>query len=653
MKEYENYQDFIDELILWGDGAVCAAEKEQTDKAASEIQDTQEGFKQILYRSQRAAEREVFSPFLYIALSAGLDKQEARLLAAVLYYELSDQSIQRFDFSFWMRFWRKDENFSGAGLFYEASPLLYDREESGGELCLRLEPHISLFLKREVLLEEKIPGMYWYHKRGGKLSYLGESVRKCEQMEACIKEISGKKLFYLHGRRGSGRKLNYAYLADRMGRSLAVASFKELDSWQHLRRILVECVLQHGMLAVEFKGEEPPDMAELSILSEWMAGEENLFVTGEWEELPEAVSEDRQYLSFGIDEREVLNDRELFFKLTQEYEWEREEDREYFLGRYAFLPGKMRSILELARTYAVSEGKKAISEGRLKRAVLHSGASSLKKYAKKITCSSRMEDLILPAAQKEKLFHIINRVKNKKRIYEEWGFYQKSAYGNGVSMIFAGSPGTGKTMAAGVMAAELSMELYRVELPAVVDKYIGEMEKKLNRIFEEAEKSTAILFFDEADVLFSKRTEVKESNDKYSNMEIAFLLQKMEEYEGVSILATNYLKNFDEAFRRRITDIVDFPVPDAYSRETMWKTMLPGKLPVSGDIDYAFLAGQFQITGSVIKNSLLYGSFLAAESPEKELTMKMVLEGIAHELEKSGRKLNREDYGEYHDFREW
>ena len=136
-------------------------------------------------------------------------------------------------------------------------------------------------------------------------------------------------------------------------------------------------------------------------------------------------------------------------------------------------------------------------------------------------------------------------------------------------------------------------------------------------------------------------------------MEIAFLLQKMEEYEGVSILATNYLKNFDEAFRRRITDIVDFPIPDACSREKMWKTMLPEGLPVSEDIDYAFLANQFQVTGSVIKNALIYGSFLAAESAEKELGMEMILEGIAYELEKSGRKLNREDFGEYHDFREW
>ncbi len=259
----------------------------------------------------------------------------------------------------------------------------------------------------------------------------------------------------------------------------------------------------------------------------------------------------------------------------------------------------------------------------------------------------QMKDLILPQLPKQKLFHIINRVRNQKLVFEKWGFLEKSAYGNGVSMIFAGPPGTGKTMAAQVLAAELNMELYRVELPSVVDKYIGETEKKLNRIFTEAEKSMAILFFDEADVLFSKRTEIKDSNDKYNNMEIAFLLQKMEEYEGVSILATNYLQNFDSAFRRRISDIIDFPLPDAALRRQMWQSMLPERLPISDEIDFSFLAEQFEISGSMIKNILIYASFLAAETPYPQVTMEHILKGLSHELEKSGKKLSRDEYGEY------
>ena len=229
------------------------------------------------------------------------------------------------------------------------------------------------------------------------------------------------------------------------------------------------------------------------------------------------------------------------------------------------------------------------------------------------------------------------------------GFSGKISLWAWTSMIFAGPPGTGKTMAAQVMAAELGMELYRVELPSVVDKYIGETEKKLNRIFEEAENSMAILFFDEADVLFSKRTEIKESNDKYSNMEIAFLLQKMEEYEGVSILATNYLQNFDSAFRRRVSDMIDFPLPDASLRRQMWQSMIPSKMPISHEIeiDFEFLANQFEVSGSMIKNALIYAGFLAAEAKEPTLTMEQILKGLSHELEKSGKKLSRDEYGEY------
>ncbi len=155
----------------------------------------------------------------------------------------------------------------------------------------------------------------------------------------------------------------------------------------------------------------------------------------------------------------------------------------------------------------------------------------------------------------------------------------------------------------------------------------------------------AILFFDEADVLFSKRTEIKESNDKYSNMEIAFLLQKMEEYEGVGILATNYLQNFDSAFRRRISDIIDFPLPDEKLRRQMWQSMIPSKLPVSDELDFDFLAKQFEISGCMIKNALIYASFLAAEASEPLLTMKQILKRLSHELEKSGKKLSPGEYG--------
>lgn len=652
MREYADHREFIEDLVLWGEKTVCGEEKGR---------EACQAFGELWRRMEKSAEQDIFFPFLYVALTAGLEKEEIFFLAAACYCRIAakeDDSREEpgaFTFRRWQLFWQEESNFPGTELYYQAHPLLFDRgvSERNGEPCLELVPQVFLFLYRGILPERGTPGLRWYSRRNVTLPYLGERIRQDQRMENCIRQIPGKKMFYLHGPKGSGRKLNYAYLASGFGKELAVLEYEALRSEEHLRDIRLECMLYHGMLAVEMP--EKPESG-LPLFLEWMKAEENLFFLGEWRNFPflgeESLEEERQYLPFEINPQEIYKDKELFRRLTQEYQWEREEIRCGFLDRYTFLPGKMHKILGLAVSYGQSEGKPYITERNLKRAVLHSGSHSLEKYAKKIEGTYTMEDLILPRQQKEKLFHVIRRVRNRKRVYEEWGFSGKSAYGNGVSVIFAGAPGTGKTMAAQAVAAELDMELYRVELPAVVDKYIGETEKKLNRIFDEAEKNTSILFFDEADVLFSKRTEIKESNDKYSNMEIAFLLQKMEEYEGVSILATNYLQNFDEAFRRRIHDIVDFPVPKADLREMMWRKMIPEQLPVSDDLDYVFLANQFQLTGSMIKNALIYGSFLAAESPCQVLTMEKVLRGIAHELEKSGKKLSREDYGEYHVFME-
>lgn len=641
MEGYHTYEEFLGELAAWGDAALQEHPKGW---------DAGEVFLRMWERSELGAGQGVFSPFLYLALSAGLGMAEAMFLAAVLYLGLKggEGIPEAMTCFFWKQFLGKTEKiFPEAELFYQASPVLFEREmdADGSGMGIRITRRVFLFLRRGILAKQDIPGMYWYARSGDSLPFLGKSIRLYGRMLSSMKAVEGKKLIYLHGKKGSGRKLNYAYLASSMGKGLAVAEYEALASPRHLQEMLVECILHHGVLAVEMPDREG---ADLSFFAEWME-EDTLLFLGERADFPFGRFRDRQYLPFGIDTQAALNDRELFQKMAGEYQWENEETKEDFLGRYAFLPGKMRQALELAKSYALSGGQERIAGQDLRQAILHLGGHSLQKYAKKVTGIYTMEDLILPERQKEKLLHICSRIRHKKHVYEDWGLSEKSPYGNGVSMVFAGPPGTGKTMAAQAVASELGMELYRAELSAVVDKYIGETEKKLNRIFEEAEKSMAVLFFDEADVLFSKRTEIKESNDKYNNMEIAFLLQKMEEHEGVSILATNYLQNFDEAFRRRVNDIVDFPMPDMPSREKMWRNMIPARLPAAEDIDYPFLARQFQVTGSMIKNAVVYSSFLAAESPGQVLTMEMLLQGIAHELEKSGRKLGREDYGEYND----
>lgn len=632
MDNYHTYQEFLNDLIYWG----RKAWEQQPDFHP------EEAFHILLQKSVESTGQDVFSPFLYLALSSHLSQEEMLLLAAALYSGLRKGCLTP---TIWNRFLEKEESLSsGMDLYYQSAPVLFRREpDETGEPGLFLEPRIFLFLQGVLPRPRYLPGLNWYRRTEERLPCLGTDIRLYPQIEACLSQVPGKKLVYLQGAKGSGRKLNYAYLADRLHMSLAVISYELLQSESQLREMQIECLLNHAMFAVEL----PETEEDLTPLLYWLEEEETIFLLGIRPELPRQEFARRQYLPFSISTRKVLKDRALFEALTCSYQWEREETRLDFLGRYNFLPGRMRDILELASAYALRDGTAFLTDEHLRQAVAGVSSHSLDKYASRIQSLYRMEDLILPELPKQKLLHIIRRVRNQKLVFEEWGFLEKSAYGNGVSMIFAGPPGTGKTMAAQVMAAELNMELYRVELPAVVDKYIGETEKKLNRIFGEAEKSMAILFFDEADVLFSKRTEIKESNDKYSNMEIAFLLQKMEEYEGVSILATNYLQNFDSAFRRRISDIINFPLPDAGLRRRMWQSMIPSRLPVSDEIDFDFLAGQFEITGSMIKNALIYASFLAAETRPPLLDMQLILKGLSHELEKSGKKLSREEYGEY------
>lgn len=259
------------------------------------------------------------------------------------------------------------------------------------------------------------------------------------------------------------------------------------------------------------------------------------------------------------------------------------------------------------------------------------------------------EDLILPPYQKEKLLAAVNQAACRHQVLEQWGLGEKMTYGTGISLIFAGPPGTGKTMAAQILAGKLGMELYKVELAAIVSKYIGETEKNLEQIFQAAQKSQVVLFFDEADALFSKRTEVRDSNDKYSNMEAAFLLQKMEEYTGVSILATNLLHNVDEAFKRRMKFIVDFPFPGKQERLQLWKRAIPGKLPVEDELDLEFLAEHFELSGSNIRNIVYHGAFLAA-GQGRGLEMGDLIKALRNEYEKGGKTLTRQEaepYGAY------
>jgi AAA+ superfamily predicted ATPase len=274
---------------------------------------------------------------------------------------------------------------------------------------------------------------------------------------------------------------------------------------------------------------------------------------------------------------------------------------------------------------------------------LHSN-QKLATLARKITPKYAWDDIVLPADRLEQLREICNHVKYHERVYSQWGFDRKLSLGKGLSILFAGPSGTGKTMAAEIIAGTLDLDLYKIDLSTVVSKYIGETEKNLSGIFTEAETSNAILFFDEADALFGKRSEVKDSHDRYANIETGYLLQRMEEYEGVVILATNFRKNMDEAFVRRLLFTVEFPFPNEEDRRRIWEGVWPAATPRDPALDLGFLAGRFQFTGGNIRNIALAAAFLAADG-SGVVNMHHLMRATQREYQKMGKVVSEIDFG--------
>ncbi|NJM48774.1 MAG: ATP-binding protein [Alkalinema sp. RU_4_3] len=260
---------------------------------------------------------------------------------------------------------------------------------------------------------------------------------------------------------------------------------------------------------------------------------------------------------------------------------------------------------------------------------------TLSRVAQKLSPKYQWADIILPPEPLAQLQEIGNQARLRSLVYEQWGFDRKLSLGKGLNVLFAGPPGTGKTMAAEVIANDLQLDLYKIDLSQVVSKYIGETEKNLDRIFTAARTANAILFFDEADALFGKRSEVKDAHDRYANIEVGYLLQKMEEYEGTAILATNLRQNMDDAFVRRIQVIVEFPFPDQAFRQQIWRVMFPPELPL-GAIDFDWLAQEIKLPGGNIKNIALAAAFLAANDGQV-VTMGHLSQAAQREYQKLGR----------------
>ncbi len=271
---------------------------------------------------------------------------------------------------------------------------------------------------------------------------------------------------------------------------------------------------------------------------------------------------------------------------------------------------------------------------------------ALARLATKARTNDGWDDLVLPETTLHQVKDITAAIRYRHLVYSDWGFERRVASGQGLTVLFSGASGTGKTMTARVIARESGLDLYTINLAGVVSKYIGETEKNLDRIFRAARCSNAILFFDEADALFGKRSEVKDAHDRYANIEVAYLLQKMEDHDGVVVLATNLAKNIDQAFARRMRYVVEFPLPGEVHRERLWRLIFPPQVPLAHDIEFGFLAKQFAISGGDIRNVALDAAFLAAEDGQV-VTMRVLIMAMARQMLKQGRTPAASEFKEY------
>jgi AAA+ superfamily predicted ATPase len=325
--------------------------------------------------------------------------------------------------------------------------------------------------------------------------------------------------------------------------------------------------------------------------------------------------------------------------------------RDSFLARlvqqFHFGPQQIQRVVRSAIEAAALRNPEvpALSEADLWLAARGQAVRSMEGLAEKIEARRSFDDMVLPADAMQQLRDIASQVEQRDRVYEQWGFGAKLSRGRGIVALFAGPSGTGKTMAAEVLAHRLDLDLYRIDLAGVISKFIGETEKNLKRVFDAAEQSGAILFFDEADALFGKRSEVRDSHDRYANIEINYLLQRMEDYRGLAILATNRKALLDQAFLRRLRFLIDFPLPSPADRIRIWRGAFPSQAQVE-PIDYELLA-RLEVSGGSITNIALNAAFLAA-SEQTAIGMNHVLVAARREYSKIDKLMLESEFGRYY-----
>lgn len=532
---------------------------------------------------------------------------------------------------------------------------------------LKLDNAVVNFLLGVGGVDKELAGCIRFAPLGNSL----QSLRWPERLKTQLVEVTKnhlqsaqrppqKLIYHFYGPFGTGKKSLAAGLCREIGVPLLIADLREAllraqNFGDTLRTIFRQGILQPAAIYLEhfeqlFGDDDKAVSYRQSIarcLNEfsWLT-----FIATEKMWTPAGLFKNHFYVSIELPMPDMMMRKQLWPELASgngaiasDINWDD------LATKFRLTPGQMQDALVAARNSAhLHAGESAmITMDDLYEGCHAQSNQKLATLAQKLWPRYSWTDITLPKNALTQLREICAHVKHRQTVYGQWGFDAKLSLGKGLCVLFYGSSGTGKTMAVEIIANDLHLEAYKIDLSTVVSKYIGETEKNLSKIFQEAETSNAILFFDEADALFGKRSEVKDAHDRYANIEINYLLQRMEEFEGLVILATNLRKNIDEAFFRRMQFAVEFPLPDEAHRYRIWKQHFPLAAPIAEDIDFNFLASRFNITGGNIRNIVVNAAFLAAAN-SGAIHMEHLIRATKREYEKVGRMCTETEFAPYH-----
>lgn len=606
--------------------------------------------KKLAAITERSQASEIFLPFDYLCRTFLLDKEERLVLAACflmsLYPELSDTYA----------FINNNINTSSltlasaAAVFFPSDPakmysfadrsisLLFDELRDPVSSELKLSKRIIRLLLGTGLIfqmpysetfavNDEIPEIYG---RDGQLSLVSSAKKEC--------------IFLVEGASGTGKKFFVKHAAKRRNINVIFADLSEIpdeDPRKTANELRREMMIQRACCC--FINADEKNSAKAERIIENFGGRHTVFMCAEKNLAFKKTAPYRLHL----DDLSYENKLNIWRQLP--IAEEKFPVVEKLAAAYGFGPSKIRKIITDCEMTAKLQGFDQVTEQLLEKVCLDASEGILKDKAARIITSFGLNDLILPQREKSLMIEGINYIKFRHRVFDNWNFSAKSVGGRGLSMLFEGSPGTGKTMAASIVANELGLPLFKVDLSKMMSKYIGETEKSLGEVFDIAEQNSAVLLFDETDALFGKRSEIKDSHDKYANVETSFLLQKMDEWGGIIVMTTNFKQNIDDAFMRRITYIIHFPAPDRDCRLELWKSVFPSEAPLDKGVDLPFLAERFEMTGAMIRSAALSSAFTAAAN-DRSISMADIIPAVKKQFAKFGKNIARSEFGPYSEF---